>query len=114
MRPDPQSGINPYTGPWTSAQVIHLLRRATFGVRKSEVDQLLALGMKAAVDKLMDISGAKDPIPSPPLNVYSTPAEPDPTTPYGQTFVNAPAVTPIPPQYYQHAPMCLKPGGPET
>ncbi|MBK6824758.1 MAG: hypothetical protein IPG87_17925 [Saprospiraceae bacterium] len=31
MRPDPQSGINPYTGPWTSAQVIHLLRRATFG-----------------------------------------------------------------------------------
>lgn len=101
MRPDPQSGINPYTGPWTTTQVVHLLRRATFGVRKSEVDQLLSLGMNAAVDKLLDTAGAKDPIPSPPLNVYSTPAEPDPTTPYGQTFINAPAVTPIPPQYYQ-------------
>ncbi|MBK6824757.1 MAG: hypothetical protein IPG87_17920 [Saprospiraceae bacterium] len=69
-------------------------------MRKSEVDQLLALGMKAAVDKLMDISEQKIRF-LPPLNVYSTPAEPDPTTPYGQTFVNAPAVTPIPPQYYQ-------------
>lgn len=28
------SGIAPYSGPWTDVQIFHLLRRTTFGVKK--------------------------------------------------------------------------------
>lgn len=97
----PLGGLETYSGVWTQKQVIHLLRRTTFGVKKAEVDALLALGMNGAVNALLDNSATKDPIPSPPLNLYSTTALPDPTTPYGQTFVDANPLTVIPPEYYQ-------------
>ena len=32
------SGINPYTGPWTTNEVIHLLKRTMFGAKKADVD----------------------------------------------------------------------------
>ncbi|MBK6380684.1 MAG: hypothetical protein IPF72_13665 [Chitinophagaceae bacterium] len=35
------SGINPYTGPWTVNEVIHLLKRTMFGAKKADVDFLL-------------------------------------------------------------------------
>lgn len=97
----PLAGLEPYSGPWTEKQVVHLLRRTTFGVKKSEVDLLKVAGMNGAVNALIDTAGVKDPIPSPPINLYSTVALPDPTTPYGQTFVNASVLTAIAPQYYQ-------------
>ena len=36
-----QSGIGPYTGPWTEQELIHLLKRTMFGARKADVDYLL-------------------------------------------------------------------------
>ncbi|MBK9270039.1 MAG: DUF1800 domain-containing protein [Saprospiraceae bacterium] len=94
----PSGSLNPYGGPWTRKEAIHLLRRTTFGVKPEEVQQVVALGMQQAVNRILNVSN--DPLPSPPVNIYSTPQEPDPTTPFGQTWVNAPVVTPIPPQYY--------------
>ncbi|MBK7812688.1 MAG: DUF1800 domain-containing protein [Saprospiraceae bacterium] len=96
--PGPLGSLDPYTGPWTRKEAIHLLRRATFGVKPSDVNAIVALGMNQAVNSILDTSN--DPLPSPPLNVYSTAQEPDPTTAFGQTWVNAPVTTPIPPQYY--------------
>ena len=37
------SGLNPYSGPWTETQVIHLLRRTTFGLKTADITTLLAL-----------------------------------------------------------------------
>lgn len=104
----PLGGLEQYSGAWTQKQVIHLLRRTTFGVKKSEVDTLVASGLNGAIAALLDTSGTKDPIPSPPLNLYSTTAVPDPTTPYGQTFVDANPLTTIPPEYYQARTNMLK------
>ena len=36
-----QSGLAPYSGPWEAPQVMHLLRRTLFGVRKSELATFL-------------------------------------------------------------------------
>ncbi len=60
------SGIAPYTGTWTEWQVAHLLRRASFGVKKSDLDTLKALTPAAAVDALFNFTTAPvSPTPTP-------------------------------------------------
>lgn len=79
--------LTPYNGPWGFDQAAHLLRRTTFGVRKGDVDQLVALGSAdAAVDFILDV-----PVdaPAPPINNYNNPDFTDPDVPSGQTWVNA-------------------------
>ncbi|HUN15203.1 MAG TPA: DUF1800 domain-containing protein [Saprospiraceae bacterium] len=93
----PTASLDPYTGPWTQNQVTHLLRRLTFGAKKEDVVQLLSKTMSQAVDQLLVL----DPINTPPVNIYSTTASPDPDVPFGQTFVNAPVNTALNPLYYQ-------------
>lgn len=63
------SGLTPYAGPWTVWQVTHLLRRAGFGVKKNELEALLAMTTSNAVDALMTLSPAANPSPT-PLNYY--------------------------------------------
>jgi Protein of unknown function (DUF1800) len=48
------SGITPYTGVWTEKEVLHLLRRTTFGAKKAHVDLLKTMTMSQAVDYLID------------------------------------------------------------
>jgi hypothetical protein len=48
------SGLAPYAGPFTEAEVLHLLRRTTFGAKKANVDVLKNLTPSAAVDFLID------------------------------------------------------------
>jgi uncharacterized protein (DUF1800 family) len=96
-RPSPLAGLDPYNGPWTQKQAVHLLRRLLFGVKKVDVDKVLSLGMTNALKDLLTV----DPIPAPPLNVYSTPQVVDPDVPFGQSFVNAPINAALPPEYYQ-------------
>lgn len=84
--------LTPYTGPWGPEQAAHLLRRVTFGVKKDQLDQLVALGSaEAAVDFVLDVPQTP---PAPPVNNYNNPnaAPPfvDPVVPLGQTWVNAP------------------------
>ena len=63
------SGLNPYAGPWTSWEVNHLLRRTSFGVRKTESEALLAISPSDAVDLLLTVSAPTIPSPT-PLNHY--------------------------------------------
>ncbi len=79
--------LNPYSGPWTQAEVIHLLRRATFGLKPADIQTLLALSPAAAVDYLF--SNAPSAAPAPPVNNYYS-GYTDPTgVLQGQTWVNA-------------------------
>ncbi len=79
--------LTPYAGPWDFEHAAHLLRRVTFGVKKAQVDQLLALGSaQAAVDFVLDVPATQ---PDPPVNNYNNDDFTDPDVPSGQTWVNA-------------------------
>lgn len=80
------STLNQYSGSWTEDEVIHLLRRTTFGVKPTDVSTLLAMTMSQAVDKILTLPTSA---PTPPLNNYNAVVA-DPTIPLGQTWVNAP------------------------
>ena len=85
-----QSGINPYTGPWTVNEVIHLLKRTMFGATKPDVDFFKAMTMSQAVDALLNVPLAQF-TPPPPLKNYTNsvdPADPDIAVAAGQTWVN--------------------------
>src|SRR6185369_6058924 len=62
------STLAPYAGPWTRTEVIHLLRRTTFGLKNDDINTLLALSSGAAVDLLID--SVPSSAPDPPLNNY--------------------------------------------
>ena len=84
------SGINPYTGPWTVNEVIHLLKRTMFGAAKADVDFFKAMTMNQAVDALLNVPLAQF-TPSPPIKNYTNsvdPADPDIAVAAGQTWVN--------------------------
>ncbi len=84
------SGINPYTGPWTVNEVIHLLKRTMFGAKKGDVDFFKAMSMSQAVDYLLNVSVAQTQ-PAPPVKTYNNstdPADPDNAIAVGQTWVN--------------------------
>jgi uncharacterized protein (DUF1800 family) len=82
------SGIQPYSGPWTSTEVLHLLRRTMFGAKKSDVDFFSGMNMSQAVDYLLTVPATQ---PEPPLKTYAnstTPGDPDAAIPAGSTWVN--------------------------
>lgn len=81
------SGINPYTGPWTTNEVAHLLKRIMFGSTKADMDHFLTKTVSQAVDELLNPTA---PLPSPPVNDYNSPTYTDPNVPAGQTWVNNP------------------------
>lgn len=63
------SGIQPYAGPWTNTEAIHLCRRTLFGAKKSDVDFFKGMPMSAAVDSVLNIPATP---PTPPLKTYSS------------------------------------------
>lgn len=67
------SGLNPYAGAWTTWEVAHLLRRVGFGVKKTELETLLALTPSAAVDAMLTLSPPSNPSAT-PLNHYNNSA----------------------------------------
>jgi uncharacterized protein (DUF1800 family) len=74
----------PYTGTWTTAEVVHLLKRTMFGLTKADVDHMLTLTPSQAVDELLNTVTTN---PAPPLNDYS-PTTPDADIAAGATWVN--------------------------
>ena len=84
------SGINPYTGPWTANEVIHLLKRTMFGALKADVEFFKTMTMSQAVDYLLNVTTAQTR-PLPPVKNYNNPVDPadlDNTVLPGQTWVN--------------------------
>lgn len=82
------SGINPYTGPWATNEVIHLLKRTMFGAKKADVDYFASGTMNQAVDELLNPTA---PVPLPPVKEYTTstqPGTPDANIAQGATWVN--------------------------
>lgn len=82
------SGINPYTGPWGTNEVIHLLKRTMFGAKKADVDYFVSRTMNQTVDELLNPTA---PQPLPPVKEYTTstqPGTPDANIAQGTTWVN--------------------------
>ncbi len=82
------SGINPYSGPWTTNEVIHLLKRTMFGAKKADVDYFTALTINQTVDELLNPVAAS---PAPPVKEYTTstqPGTPDANIAQGTTWIN--------------------------
>ena len=44
----------PRAGEWNRAAVLHLYRRAGFGARPEELDQALAAGLEATLERLFE------------------------------------------------------------
>jgi len=82
------SGLEPYNGPWGEAQARHLLSRALFGVRKSELDHFKGLSLDESVDKIIAASA----IPDPPVNDYEEveAGAVDPNVALGESWLKAP------------------------
>ncbi len=84
------SGLNPYSGVWTSNEVAHLLKRTMFGAKKADIDYFLSLSPGAAVDELLN----NIPVVSTPLRDYGLIEDDngifhdDLGVPQGQTWVN--------------------------
>ena len=82
------SGILPYTGAWTTNEVIHLLKRTMFGAKKADVDYFVTRTMSQAVDELLNPVA---PDPAPPVKEYATSATattPDANIVQGTTWIN--------------------------
>ncbi|MEO5564845.1 MAG: DUF1800 domain-containing protein [Chitinophagaceae bacterium] len=82
-----QSGLTPYSGPWTRNEVQHLLKRIMFGSTKTDIDYFAARTMDQAVTELLNPTA---PLPSPPLNDYAEDVA-DPGVAAGATWVNTPS-----------------------
>lgn len=84
-----QSGIAPYAGAWTNAQVAHLLKRTMFGATKSDIDYFSGMSLEDAVSELLSPAA----LPQPPVRDYGPIVTEDGTfedsgTAPGQTWVN--------------------------
>jgi uncharacterized protein (DUF1800 family) len=83
-----QSGLTPYTGTWSSNEVIHLLKRTMFGAAKADIDYFLGKTMSQAVDELLTPTAA---LPNPPVKEYNSSGAlttPDNNIALGTTWVN--------------------------
>jgi uncharacterized protein (DUF1800 family) len=83
------SGISPYTGAWTTNEVIHLLKRTMFGAKKADVDYFASRTLNQAVDELLAPTA---PNPTPPVKEYVTSTVlgvvPDTNILQGTTWIN--------------------------
>jgi uncharacterized protein (DUF1800 family) len=80
------SGLTPYGGPWTTNEVVHLLKRIMFGAKKADIDYFKTKTVSQAVDELLNPVAL---MPSPPVNDYS-PGTTDPNVVAGSTWINNP------------------------
>ncbi len=76
------SGVSPYTGSFGTAEVLHLLKRTTFGPLKADVDYFATKTMSQAVDEILDVDYTP---PTGPVNSYDTN---DPNIAPGQVWVD--------------------------
>ena len=82
-----QSGLNPYSGPWTANEIQHLLKRTMFGSTRADINYFKTRTVSQAVAELLNPTA---PLPSPPVNDYNSSTVIDPAVQPGQTWINAP------------------------
>ncbi len=83
------AGLNPYTGTFGTAELVHLLKRTMFGAAKADMDYFKSKSLSAIVNELLHPTS---PLPSPPVKEYDPTGAlvPDPTIAPGTTWVNDP------------------------
>ena len=69
-------GLNQYAGDWSTPQIVHLLKRTTFGCNIADLNYFRTRSMDEAVDELLTESSAPTSFP---LNNYSVDGYTDPT-----------------------------------
>jgi len=82
------AGLEAYTGPWEAAQARHLLSRALFGVRKTELETALEIGLEGTLNQLL----AELAQPAPPINDFEglDADYHDPHVAFRETWIYAP------------------------
>lgn len=82
------SGLSPYTGPWTPKQIIHLLKHTMFGASLADISYFAAKSMNDVVDELLQPTA---PLPLPPVKEYDVTGAttPDNDVPAGATWVTS-------------------------
>ena len=80
------SGLSPYTGPWSTREVIHLLKRTGFGFKNSDVNTLLSQSINAAVNTILNINTTPA---APPINYYQNDNPDENNIPYGADWTNS-------------------------
>lgn len=78
----PTTGLNEYTGVFGKAELMHLLRRCTFGLKPSYITQFQSQSLNDVVEYLFLPNNTNIGLP---LNNYS---QTDPDVPYGTSWVN--------------------------
>jgi uncharacterized protein (DUF1800 family) len=77
---------NPYKGPWTRNQVIHLLKRTMFGARIEDINYFQRRTLEQTIDELLQPQKGV----TPPVNNYNTGGYVDTTgVKLGETWVTA-------------------------
>ncbi len=84
------SGLALYTGSWTTAEALHLLRRTGYGYKKTHVDQIAGMSMSAAVNLILNVDNTP---PAPPVNNYNNEKPDENGLPYGADWTNDAFVT---------------------
>lgn len=82
----------PYTGTFGKPELLHLLRRTLFGVKKTDLAYFANRSLSSVVTELLTVPSTP---PSPPVKTYAEPTaptatNPDSSIPIGTTWVNGP------------------------
>jgi len=80
------SGLTPYSGQWTDAEVKHLLRRTMFGATKADVAYFASQTLAQTITELLTPASSAPPSP---LYTYTSNYA-DPNVAFGATWVTAP------------------------
>ena len=80
--------ITPYSGAFGKPELLHLLRRTLFGVKKSDLAYFANKSLSNVVTELLTLPASP---PSPPVNDYNSATYTDPNVAAGATWVNGPS-----------------------
>ena len=80
--------IAPYTGTFGKPELLHLLRRTLFGVKKSDLNYFANRTLSSVIAELLTVPTQAPP---PPINNYNSATFTDPNIPAGSTWVNGPS-----------------------
>lgn len=65
--PPPSGGLAAFSGSWTEAEVIHLLKRTVFGATRADIDYFTSKTFQQSVDEILNPVA---PLPDPPVKDY--------------------------------------------
>jgi uncharacterized protein (DUF1800 family) len=80
------TGLFPYSPPFGTSEIIHLLKRVLFGIKQADLSKVKG----KSLDEVLDMLLIANPTPAPPVNNYNDTSYTDPVVAFGQPWVTAP------------------------